>query len=265
MVTCYLGVSSKFRVSCHSFKKLLVTPFRAARTKWIGNLSEELSKDKAGVSERKTQESNAHHCEKSTDVVACRNLLDDFINDEPVGRHTFERANEMSATFSSFADLPVPADVEIFSAELVTLSDPCVSLNPVFDTIQSLEASLLSCARPSNQFEEWLKWTIEKKMWNFPINNEQDWDSEMDVPFYEHVFLENHLDKKQLKCKPLASFLELVCNGLSKNPYFTVNEKKQHLEWFSKFFEDKISQIDASVREEEKMLNLEKVSRGNSS
>ncbi|CAH8608980.1 unnamed protein product [Heterobilharzia americana] len=89
MVTCYLGVSSKFRVSCHSFKKLLVTPFRAARTKWIGNLSEELSKDKAGVSERKTQESNAHHCEKSTDVVACRNLLDDLINDEPVGRHTF--------------------------------------------------------------------------------------------------------------------------------------------------------------------------------
>ncbi|KAK4474345.1 hypothetical protein MN116_000581 [Schistosoma mekongi] len=99
-------------------------------------------------------------------------------------------------------------------------------------------------------------------MWSFPINNEQDWDSESDVPFYEHVFLENHLNKDHLKCKPLASFLELVCNGLSQNPHYSINDKKQHLEWFSKFFNDKISQINASVEEEKYMANLEKVSRG---
>ncbi|VDQ01031.1 unnamed protein product, partial [Trichobilharzia regenti] len=91
-----------------------------------------------------------------------------------------------------------------------------------------------------------------------------DWLEESNVPFHEHVFLEDHLNKEHLKCKPLASFLELVCNGLSQNPHITVTEKRQHLDWFSKFFDDKISRINASVRHEEYMTDLEKVSKTNS-
>ncbi|VDO58258.1 unnamed protein product [Schistosoma margrebowiei] len=95
------------------------------------------------------------------------------------------------------------------------------------------------------------------------FTHQDDWDSELDVPFYDHVFLENHLNKEHLKCKPLASFLELVCTGLSKNPYFSVDDKKQHLEWFTQFFDDKITRINDSIKEDH-MANVEKISRGTS-
>ncbi|CAH8572263.1 unnamed protein product [Schistosoma turkestanicum] len=202
-----------------------------------------------------TTSSGVSDCTKSTDIVKSRDLLSDIIKGYRFG-------NEALTTAPFRVSLPAPVDVNIFTHEHVSHAESPASINPIFDAVENLEVSLLSCASPNNQFEEWLKWTVEKKMWSFPINNEQDWDSELNVPFHEHVFLENHLNKEHLKCKPLASFLELVCNGLSQNPHFSVNEKKQHLEWFSQFFDDKITRINASVQEEEYMANLEKMSRG---
>nr|CAH8868362.1 unnamed protein product [Trichobilharzia regenti] len=252
MVTYFLGVSHKFHVRCDYFKRLFVLqPLRTAQTKRLKELSSE----------------DPNCSEKSTDVIKSKDLLSSFIKGgkKAKSQSHSERHSEMLTTaMSSFVNLPQPIDLKLFDVEHLTSGDAYISLNPVFDTVESLEASLISTACPSNQFEEWLKWTIEKKMWNFPINNEQDWLEESNVPFHEHVFLEDHLNKEHLKCKPLASFLELVCNGLSQNPHITVTEKRQHLDWFSKFFDDKISRINASVRHEEYMTDLEKVSKTNS-
>lgn len=33
--------------------------------------------------------------------------------------------------------------------------------------------------------------------------------------------------------------MELVCVGLSKNPYLTVDAKKEHIEWYKNYFEEK--------------------------
>lgn len=33
--------------------------------------------------------------------------------------------------------------------------------------------------------------------------------------------------------------MELVCVGLSKNPYLTVEAKIEHIEWFKNYFEEK--------------------------
>lgn len=38
---------------------------------------------------------------------------------------------------------------------------------------------------------------------------------------------------------PIRHFMELVCNGLSKNFYYTVQQKKDHIEWFKNYFENK--------------------------
>ncbi|CAH8466899.1 unnamed protein product [Dicrocoelium dendriticum] len=101
---------------------------------------------------------------------------------------------------------------------------------PVFDAINELEISLMCSSSPLNQFEEWLQWTAEGKMWKFPIDNEQDWE-EQQVPFHEHVFLKKHVDQRLLNCRPLATFMDLVCHGLAQNPHFTVEQKLEHLRW----------------------------------
>lgn len=33
--------------------------------------------------------------------------------------------------------------------------------------------------------------------------------------------------------------MELVCVGLSKNPYLSVKEKREHIEWYRDYFNEK--------------------------
>lgn len=57
------------------------------------------------------------------------------------------------------------------------------------------------------------------------------------MSFLDHVFLEPYLAKHNLpKTGPVAHFMELVCVGLSKNPYMTAAKKREHLDWFANFF-----------------------------
>lgn len=35
------------------------------------------------------------------------------------------------------------------------------------------------------------------------------------------------------------NFMELVCIGLSKNPYLSVQQKREHLDWYRDYFEQK--------------------------
>ncbi|XP_035398362.1 28S ribosomal protein S31, mitochondrial [Cygnus atratus] len=59
-----------------------------------------------------------------------------------------------------------------------------------------------------------------------------------DAEFHEHIFLEKHL-KDFPKEGPIRHFMELVICGLSKNPYLSVKQKIEHIEWFRKYFEEK--------------------------
>lgn len=80
-------------------------------------------------------------------------------------------------------------------------------------------------------------------------------DDEAKVGFHEHIFLEPHLDIFP-KTGPIRHFMELVAIGLSKNPYFTVREKREHIEWYAEYFKDKYHLI-----EEEASVSLDNVQR----
>ncbi|TRY81540.1 hypothetical protein DNTS_012069 [Danionella cerebrum] len=92
--------------------------------------------------------------------------------------------------------------------------------------------------RPRNGFEEMIKWTNEGKLWQYPINNEAGMDEEADVPFYEHVFLEKHLESFPQR-GPVRHFMDLVIRGLSQNHQLTVQQKKDHINWFEDYFKEK--------------------------
>lgn len=68
-------------------------------------------------------------------------------------------------------------------------------------------------------------------------------EDEKKVSFYEHVHLEHHLEGWCPDKGPIRHFMELVCVGLSKNPWLTVDEKLQHILWFKEFFRGKAKVI----------------------
>ncbi|KAA3673035.1 small subunit ribosomal protein S31 [Paragonimus westermani] len=187
-----------------------------------------------------------------------------------VSLHDFLESKPIFTLIASINfSLPTPLRLDLFVRDGVPVLDfkrqkVSVQVNcPVFDVVDNLEASLRSSSSPYNQFEEWLQWTVEGKMWRFPIDNEQDWE-EKQVSFADHTFLDKHIDSELLKCGPVASFMELVCQGLAQNPNFTVEQKRQHLKWYAAYLKNKIPMVEASVREELRLAELEKRARGSS-
>ncbi|KAM9333580.1 small ribosomal subunit protein mS31 [Pholidichthys leucotaenia] len=92
---------------------------------------------------------------------------------------------------------------------------------------------------PRNGFEEMIQWTKEGKLWQYPVNNEAGLEEEATVPFHEHIFLEKHLEEGFPRQGPVRHFMELVVVGLSRNPYLTVQQKKEHIFWFRDYFQQK--------------------------
>ncbi|NXY88644.1 RT31 protein, partial [Alcedo cyanopectus] len=111
-----------------------------------------------------------------------------------------------------------------------------VSPPTIWDLEFAKEIAAVTAQPPRNGFEEMIQWTKEGIMWEFPINNEAG--MEEDAEFHEHIFLEKHLEVFP-KQGPVRHFMELVICGLSKNPYLTVKQKIEHIEWFQKYFEEK--------------------------
>ncbi|XP_048197410.1 28S ribosomal protein S31, mitochondrial isoform X2 [Perognathus longimembris pacificus] len=88
-----------------------------------------------------------------------------------------------------------------------------------------------------NGFEEMIQWTKQGKLWEFPIDNEAGFDDD-GSEFHEHVFLDKYLEGFP-KQGPIRHFMELVTCGLSKNPYLSVKQKVEHIEWFRNYFNEK--------------------------
>ncbi|XP_017842824.1 28S ribosomal protein S31, mitochondrial [Drosophila busckii] len=108
-----------------------------------------------------------------------------------------------------------------------------------WSTLNQRELQLHAAHPPANYFEQMVQWTSQGKVWRFPIDNEQDMAEEANVDFSEHIFLEQHLEGWCPSRGPIRHFMELVCVGLSKNPYVTAQEKKDHILWFRDYFDDK--------------------------
>lgn len=105
-----------------------------------------------------------------------------------------------------------------------------------WEKLQEKELNMMLVHPPENYFQELIQWTNRGLIWKFPIDNEQGLEAEQNVHFSEHVFLEGHLKDWCPKKGPIRHFMELVCIGLSKNPYMTVQEKKDHISWFKEYF-----------------------------
>uniref|UniRef100_A0A8C8SGD4 Small ribosomal subunit protein mS31 n=1 Tax=Pelusios castaneus TaxID=367368 RepID=A0A8C8SGD4_9SAUR len=119
----------------------------------------------------------------------------------------------------------------------VTERTPEAGASPtLWDLEFANQIAALNQKPPRNGFEEMIQWTKEGKLWEFPINNEAG--IEDDVEFHEHIFLDKYLEDFPKK-GPIRHFMELVTCGLSQNPYLSVKQKVEHIEWFRKYFQEK--------------------------
>ena len=66
------------------------------------------------------------------------------------------------------------------------------------------------------------------------------------VSFTEHVFLEDHLEGWCPTFGPVRHFMELVCLGLSKNPYLSVEEKIDYIVWYRDYFDKHRDVLEAA-------------------
>lgn len=113
--------------------------------------------------------------------------------------------------------------------------------NPRLEVWERLLANQLDNTRnrmPLNGFEELIALTEEGKLWKFPIDNEQGMDSEQQVPFEDHVFLDHLLDDFP-KNQEIRNFMALVVSGLGKNPWMTVERKHEIIRFHKEYFESK--------------------------
>lgn len=110
---------------------------------------------------------------------------------------------------------------------------------PTWDRLHKKSLQMAVTHPPKNIYDQMIIWTEQGKLWKFPIDNEQGMDDEKNVFFAEHVFLEPLIDEWCPKKGPIRHFMELVCVGLSKNPFLSVEEKKDHINWFRQYFYEK--------------------------
>nr|XP_031833353.1 28S ribosomal protein S31, mitochondrial [Nomia melanderi] len=127
-----------------------------------------------------------------------------------------------------------------------------------WDSCETKYMKLLTTSFPKNGFQEMIQWTEEKKLWRFPIDNEQGMEEEHKIHFSEHVFLERHLTGWCPSKGPIRHFMELVCVGLSQNPYLTVKEKYDHIMWYKEYFENKNDLLNKLGLVESTQCNTEK-------
>ncbi|XP_050091281.1 28S ribosomal protein S31, mitochondrial isoform X2 [Anopheles aquasalis] len=177
-----------------------------------------------------------------------------------------KRANQKQKQLQQLQSTPGgPGSVKLFDGEPLGIFTDLASLKdvpdklPTWQKLQERELKLSVTHPPANYFQKMALWTEQGKLWKFPIDNEQGRDEEQKVPFTEHVFLEEHLESWCPKRGPIRHFMELVCVGLSKNHYITAQEKRDHIDWYRDYFEQKKELLqEVIVQEADKAKEIEK-------
>lgn len=90
---------------------------------------------------------------------------------------------------------------------------------------------------PKNGLEQMILLTEQGKLWKYPIDNEQGLDHEKQVPFEDHVFLENLLEDFP-KHDYIQQFMGFICSGLAKNHTMTVERKREIIKFYKDYFEE---------------------------
>lgn len=150
-----------------------------------------------------------------------------------------------STIFSGAFCFSSSVSVNLFGAKPLGIFEAGAALHrspDILATWSKLEARDLALAvshPPANHFQKMALWTEQGKLWRFPIDNEQGLDAEATVCFTEHIFLDRHLAGWCPSRGPVRHFMELVCVGLSKNPYYSVQQKIDHIAWFRDYFDEK--------------------------
>ncbi|XP_030324811.1 28S ribosomal protein S31, mitochondrial isoform X2 [Calypte anna] len=146
------------------------------------------------------------------------------------------RPGRMSSQTSESRSLKAGKRLNIFTKAETENTLKTVSTPTIWDLELAKEIAAVTAQPPRNGFEEMIQWTKEGILWEYPIDNEVGMDD--NAEFHEHIFLEKHLENFP-KQGPVRHFMELVICGLSKNPYLSVKQKVEHIEWFHKYFEEK--------------------------
>ncbi|KAM6178916.1 small ribosomal subunit protein mS31 [Rhynchocyon petersi] len=184
--------------------------------------------------------------------VSVRNIISDMkVAKSAVARASTrpEHQIQFDEAHDNYFDHPMKTDLRrrknifkgkrlnIFDAKAAA-KDPEAETPPTIWDIEFAKQLAAVTQQPfQNGFEEMIQWTKEGKLWEFPINNEAGFDDD-GSEFHEHIFLDRHLEDFPKK-GPIRHFMELVTCGLSKNPYLSVKQKVEHIEWFRNYFREK--------------------------
>lgn len=168
------------------------------------------------------------------------------------------RSRQRMGRSTEFSSQSRGASVKLFGSEPLGIFTgplkPTADFLETWAMLEKREQKLAVTHPPSNYFEKMALWTEQGKIWQFPINNEQGMLDEANVDFTEHVFLEDKLEPWCPKMGPVRHFMELVIVGLSKNPYLSVKDKHDHIEYYKNYFESKkemLQQIIVDSKSEE--------------
>ena len=85
---------------------------------------------------------------------------------------------------------------------------------------------------------------------NCPVNvthTFQDIGPEANVSFTDHVFLDK-LTRDFPRTGAARNFIDLVVNGLSRNPDMSVEEKKNYIVWYKDYLTDKKLMGEAATK-----------------
>lgn len=122
----------------------------------------------------------------------------------------------------------------IFDPEKFRNYEPPPSRPPLLIEIERQKRiDALNRVRPENA---WMK-QLEQEKWRYPVDNDDFYPEEEDVSFHDHVHLEYLMDDMPRKGSA-RRFMELVVAGLQKNPYMTVEKKKEHAAWLKEYLKE---------------------------
>ncbi|KAF5296169.1 hypothetical protein FQA39_LY12623 [Lamprigera yunnana] len=212
-------------------RKLLNPVEERSATSSFGELVKGMQIDK---STEKVEMSRAEQVRQLLKSTKAKTSPEESTNKKRMG---LRRSRDMNV-IDEIVNLHIDDRLGIFNSEDVK-SWPDCEMNKTWKSLYERELKLAITHPPANYFQQMVLWTDQGKLWKFPIDNEQDLDEEQKIYFDEHIFLEKHLEGWCPPKGPIRYFMELVCVGLSKNPYITVQMKKEHIEWFKDYFKEK--------------------------
>lgn len=80
-------------------------------------------------------------------------------------------------------------------------------------------------------------------------------EEEQAVSFADHVFFDDLLEDFP-SSGPIRTFMEQVTVGLSQNPNLSVEEKREHIEWYKNYFHQKAEALKDTLGENVELKTL---------